>query len=55
MRGLDEADFANVGRIIGSAVSEAADLDVLRGEIESILATRPLYAGMRGFSSIHAG
>ena len=55
MRGLDEADFANVGRIIGSAVSENADLDVLRSEVDSILVTRPLYAGMRGFSSIHAG
>ena len=55
MRGLDEADFANVGRIIGSAVSESADLDVLRSEIDSILASRPLYAGMRGYSSIHAG
>ena len=55
MRGLDEADFANVGRIIGSAVAEDADLDLLRGEVESILARHPLYAGMRGFSSIHAG
>ena len=55
MRGLDEADFLNVGRIIGSAVAEDADLDVLRGEVESILARHPLYAGMRGFSSIHAG
>jgi glycine hydroxymethyltransferase len=55
MRGLDEADFANVGRIIGMAVAADADLDVLRGEVDSILARRPLYAGMRGFSSIHAG
>jgi glycine hydroxymethyltransferase len=55
MRGLDEADFTEVGRIIGSAVAEDADLAALRAEVAAILARRPLYAGMRGFSSIHAG
>jgi glycine hydroxymethyltransferase len=55
MRGLDEADFAEVGRIIAACVTEGADLDALRGEIDAILARRPLYEGMRGFGAIHAG
>jgi glycine hydroxymethyltransferase len=49
MRGLDEADFTEVGRIIAASVSEGADLDTLRGEVDAILARRPLYDGMRGF------
>lgn len=49
MRGLDEADFAEVGRIIAASVSEDADLDTLRGEVDAILSRRPLYDGMRGF------
>ena len=55
MRGLDEADFSEVGRIIAQAVTADADLDALRGEIDAILARRPLYAGMRGFGSNHSG
>jgi glycine hydroxymethyltransferase len=55
MRGLDEADFSEVGRIIAQAVTADADLDTLRGQIDAILARRPLYAGMRGFGSNHAG
>ncbi|MFM8611607.1 MAG: serine hydroxymethyltransferase [Actinomycetota bacterium] len=54
MRGLDEADFSEVGRIIARAVTADADLDALRGEIDAILARRPLYAGLRGFSANHA-
>ena len=54
MRGLDEADFSEVGRIIAQAVAADADLDALRGQIDAILARRPLYAGMRGFASNHA-
>ena len=54
-RGLAEADFSEVGRIIAQAVTADADLDALRGEIDAILARRPLYAGMRGFGSNHAG
>ena len=54
MRGLDEADFAEVGRIIAACVTDGADLGALRGEVEAILARRPLYDGMRGFSSNHA-
>jgi len=49
MRGLDEADFGEVGRIIAACVSEEADLDALRGEVAAILARRPLYDGLHGF------
>jgi glycine hydroxymethyltransferase len=43
MRGLDEADAREVGRIIGDAVKPDADLDALAERTSAILARRPLY------------
>ncbi len=49
MRGLDEADFNQVGRIISEAITPGADLGALRGQIDAIMQARPLYASMAGF------
>jgi glycine hydroxymethyltransferase len=46
MRGLDESDAHEVGSVIGEAIAPGADLDALRARIASILARRPLYAGL---------
>ena len=46
MRGLDADDAREVGSVIGTAISPAADLAALRARIGAILARRPLYAGM---------
>jgi len=49
MRGLDEEDFREVGRIIAGALGESPDLGALRGRSEAICVKRPLYPGFRGF------
>ncbi len=49
MRGLDEEDFREVGRIIAGALGDSPDLRALRGRSEAICEKRPLYAGFRGF------
>ncbi|MFL6034814.1 MAG: serine hydroxymethyltransferase [Gaiellaceae bacterium] len=51
MRGFDEDDFREVGRIIVGALGRQPDLDALRGRAESLCAKRPLYPGFRGFTS----
>ncbi len=53
MRGLDEADFSQVGRIISEAITPGADLGSLRGQIDAIMQARPLYASMTGFPQNH--
>jgi len=53
MRGLDEADFNQVGRIISEAITPGADLGSLRGQIDAIMQARPLYASMTGFPQNH--
>ncbi|HKI91794.1 MAG TPA: serine hydroxymethyltransferase, partial [Gaiellaceae bacterium] len=50
MRGFDEDDFAEVGRIIVDALADAPDLDGLRGRVEALCAKRPLYPGFRGWT-----
>jgi glycine hydroxymethyltransferase len=51
MRGFDEEDFREVGRIIVDALKQDADLDPLRSRTEALCAKRPLYPGFRGFTT----
>jgi glycine hydroxymethyltransferase len=51
MRGFDEDDFRETGRIISDALSESADLDGLRGRVDALCANRPLYPGFRGYTT----
>src|SRR5207247_272610 len=51
MRGLDEEDFREVGRIICGALGDSPDLDGLRTRAEALCAKRPLYPGFAGFPS----
>ena len=46
MRGLDENDSREVGRIVGEAVKPAADLDALAARTQAILDRHPLYPGL---------
>src|SRR5438128_8337512 len=48
MRGFDEDDFREVGRIICEALTESPDLGGLRGRVAALCAKRPRYAGFRG-------
>ncbi len=50
MRGFDEEDFREVGRIIAAALGEGPDLDALRGRVDALCAKRPLYAGFGGYA-----
>jgi glycine hydroxymethyltransferase len=51
MRGLDEDDFREVGRIIVAALGESPDLAGLAARSEALCAKRPLYPGFRGFAA----
>jgi glycine hydroxymethyltransferase len=51
MRGFDEEDFREVGRIIVDALDPAADLESLTPRVDALCARRPLYPGFRGFTS----
>jgi glycine hydroxymethyltransferase len=51
MRGLDEEDFRETGRIICEALTASPDLGALRGRVDAVLARRPLYPGFRGFTT----
>jgi glycine hydroxymethyltransferase len=51
MRGFDEEDFREVGRIIVDALDPAADLESLPPRVDALCARRPLYPGFRGFTS----
>ena len=52
MRGLDEADFTEVGNVIAGSLDAAADLPALRSRIAAILDRRPLYSGCRSHGAI---
>jgi glycine hydroxymethyltransferase len=54
MRGFDEDDFREVGRIIVGALSDGADLAALAARSEGLCAKRPLYDGFRGYTSYGA-
>jgi len=49
MRGLDEDDFREVGRIICGALEPTPDLTALRGRSAALLSRRPLYPGQAAF------
>jgi len=51
MRGFDEEDFREVGKIIVAALGESPDLGALAARAEELCRKRPLYAaGFRGFT-----
>jgi glycine hydroxymethyltransferase len=50
MRGFDEEDFREVGRIIVAALAADADLPALAARSEALCERRPLYPGFRGFT-----
>jgi glycine hydroxymethyltransferase len=51
MRGFDEEDFREVGRIIVEALNQDADLNGPRSRAEALCAKHPLYPGFRGFTT----
>jgi glycine hydroxymethyltransferase len=51
MRGMDEDDFREIGRVIVAALGESPDLGALAARIDDLCAKRPLYPGFRGFTS----
>ncbi len=50
MRGFDEEDFREVGRIIAGALGDE-DLGGLADRAEALCAKRPLYPGFRGYTT----
>jgi glycine hydroxymethyltransferase len=55
MRGFDEEDFRETGRIIVDALTESPDLDALRARVAALCEKRPLYPGFRGYTTYEAG
>jgi glycine hydroxymethyltransferase len=54
MRGFDEDDFREVGRIIVDALGESPDIGALRARAEELCRRRPLYPGWRGYTTYEA-
>jgi glycine hydroxymethyltransferase len=50
MRGFDEDDFREVGRIIAEALRDDADVAALAARSEALCERRPLYPGFRGYA-----
>ena len=51
IRGFDEEDFREVGRIVAEALGADADVDALRARSEALCARRPLYPGFQGYTT----
>jgi glycine hydroxymethyltransferase len=51
MRGFDEDDFREVGRIIVDALGDAPNIGALAARSEELCRRRPLYPGFRGFTT----
>jgi glycine hydroxymethyltransferase len=51
MRGFDEDDFREVGRIMCDALSDDADIAALAARSIALCDKRPLYPGFRGYTS----
>jgi glycine hydroxymethyltransferase len=51
MRGFDEEDFREVGRIMCDALVESPELEALRGRVAALCEKRPLYEGFRGYTT----
>ena len=49
IRGFDDDDFREVGRIVVEALADDADVDVLRASAQALCDRRPLYPGFRGY------
>ena len=49
MRGLDEDDFREVGRIMCDALADGADVEALAARSSALVARRPLYPGLAAF------
>jgi len=54
MRGFDEDDFREVGRIICGALGDSPDLAALAARSEELCNRRPLYDGFRGYTGYGA-
>ncbi len=54
MRGFDEEDFREVGRIIVGALADGADVGALAGRSLALCGRRPLYPGFRGYTEYEA-
>jgi glycine hydroxymethyltransferase len=54
MRGFDEDDFRETGRIIVDALTESPDIEGLRGRVAALCDKRPLYPGFRGYTTYDA-
>jgi glycine hydroxymethyltransferase len=51
MRGFDEEDFREVGRVIAAALADDADLGALAARSLALCEKRPLYPGFRGYTT----
>jgi glycine hydroxymethyltransferase len=51
MRGFDEDDFRETGRIICDALGDEPDLEALRARVAALCEKRPLYPGFRGYTT----
>src|SRR5258705_1082901 len=51
MRGFDEEDFREVGRVIVEGLGEDPDLGALAARSAALCTKRPLYPGFRGFTT----
>jgi glycine hydroxymethyltransferase len=54
MRGFDEDDFREVGRIIAEALGDGPDLSALAARSAALCEKRPLYPGFRGYTNYTA-
>jgi glycine hydroxymethyltransferase len=54
MRGFDEDDFRETGRIIADALQPEANIPALRSRADALCEKRPLYPGFRGYTSYDA-
>jgi glycine hydroxymethyltransferase len=55
MRGFDEDDFREVGRIVCEALTAEADVDALSARSLALCERRPLYPGFRGYTAFLTG
>src|SRR5262245_910285 len=54
MRGFDEDDLREVGKIIAGALDSDPDIDALLSRSEALCERRPLYPGFRGYTTYQA-
>ena len=54
IRGFDDDDFREVGRIVVDALVEGADTGALRARSQALCDRRPLYPGFRGYTAYEA-